>query len=547
VSFPRATSARFELDIGYATVVDDRRRRRYALGRVWLILWLMALVWSSISLVPDRNHVINVDGWAVFTKFWVAAVSPDLSANFLRTVSQAAATTIAFAVLGAILSVIVGAILGLLSSEVWWDSSAGSQASRVRANIGWLLTRGALGFPRGVHEAVWGLLLVAVLGRDPIVGILAITIPFGAVTAKVYAEMLDESPRESYDALRVAGGGKFSCVLYGLLPVTLPNLTSFAFYRFDCAIRSAVVLGMVGAGGLGLELILSLRGSQYGQMWTLIYTLFVICACVDRLSSMLRAQPGVLKVRCGILAGAVAFLSSGIYLAPDLSRVFSKASGELFARLLADMWPLHLDQAGWTGLVARSVETFQMSLVAITLGSLFAVGAAFAAARGAGTSAGRLTSYVARALLLFTRAIPPPMWALLVLFVMFPGPLPGAIALAIYNFGILGRLYAEAVENLDVQPREALTRLGAGGTAGFVYATIPAAARQLLSYGLYRWEAGTRETVVVGVVGAGGLGRLLEEQRVGFDYGGMMVTVLALIMVSLVVDVISTVVRKSLR
>ena len=146
-----------------------------------------------------------------------------------------------------------------------------------------------------------------------------------------------------------------------------------------------------------------------------------------------------------------------------------------------------------------------------------------------------------------TRAIPPPVWALLVLFVLFPGPLPGAVALGIYNFGILGRLMAEVVENLDPRPGAALRDGGAGGVATFAYATLPLSLTRFTAYSLYRWEVAVRETVVVGVVGAGGLGRLLEQQRAAFNYPGMLATVLALVAVSIVVDLVSASARRSLR
>ncbi len=139
------------------------------------------------------------------------------------------------------------------------------------------------------------------------------------------------------------------------------------------------------------------------------------------------------------------------------------------------------------------------------------------------------------------------MWALLVLFVMFPGPLPGAVALGIYNFGILGRLMAEVVENLDPAPGAALRALGARPASVFAYATLPLSVARFAAYSLYRWEVAVRETVVVGVVGAGGLGRLLEQQRAAFNYRGMLATVVALIAVSVLVDLVSAAARRSLR
>jgi len=190
-----------------------------------------------------------------------------------------------------------------------------------------------------------------------------------------------------------------------------------------------------------------------------------------------------------------------------------------------------------------------VSAVLVAIAAFVYLPGSFAELDGGTTSDSdpRLVAIGARLLLLVTRAIPPPVWALLVLFVLFPGPLPGAVALGIYNFGILGRLMAEVVENLDPRPGAALRDAGAGGVATFAYATLPLSLTRFTAYSLYRWEVAVRETVVVGVVGAGGLGRLLEQQRASFNYPGMLATVMALVAVSIVVDLVSASARRSLR
>jgi len=238
---------------------------------------------------------------------------------------------------------------------------------------------------------------------------------------------------------------------------------------------------------------------------------------------------------------------SFLHLRPDLGRLVSRQTRTLLAQIAGASWPPASPVDGWWGLVGRSLDTIQMSLLAIAIGGTLAVLAAFVAARGGETLARRSVASVARLLLLVTRAIPPPVWALLVLFVLFPGPVPGAVALGIYNFGILGRLMAEVVENLDPAPGAALRALGTSPASVFGYATLPLSVARFASYSLYRWEVAVRETVVVGVVGAGGLGRLLEQQRAAFNYRGMLATVIALVVVSVVVDLISASVRRSLR
>lgn len=517
-------------------------RRRSAGRRTWLVVALAAVGWSVWSAGVGREELVNPGGWTLLARFWAAAVDPELSAGFLAVTWRASLTTIAFAVLGTALSVAIGVVGGVLTSETWWRRP---RSGRLRP--GWYAGRGLAGLPRGAHEAVWGLFLVNVLGRDPMVGILAIAIPFGAITAKVYAELIDESAAGPYEALRGAGVGRVAALAYAVFPRTLPDLVSYAFYRLECSIRSAVILGMIGAGGLGLELNLAFQSLRYREMWTLIYALVAISALADLWGASLRRRGSATGVRYSLATGAALVVAAFVHLRPDLGRLFAARTRDLLAGIAGSAWPPAPPADGWGGLLRRAAETVEMSVLAIAIGGSLAVVAAFVAARGGETLGRRAIAAGARMLLLVTRAIPPPVWALLVLFVMFPGPLPGAVALGIYNFGILGRLMAEVVENLDPRPGAALQALGARPASRFAYATLPLSVARFAAYSLYRWEVAVRETVVVGVVGAGGLGRLLEQQRAAFNYQGMLATVIALVALSIVVDLVSAAARRSLR
>jgi phosphonate transport system permease protein len=149
--------------------------------------------------------------------------------------------------------------------------------------------------------------------------------------------------------------------------------------------------------------------------------------------------------------------------------------------------------------------------------------------------------------LLTFRAIPASVWAVLAMFVLFPGVLPGAVALGIYTLGVLGRLMAEVVEGLDSRPLRALGALGASPAQTFSYGAVPQALPGFLSYSLYRWEVCSRETVIVGVVGAAGLGRVLTEQLSSFDHDGAAATLLCFVVVTLLVDLVGAQARRALQ
>ncbi|MGH9283460.1 MAG: PhnE/PtxC family ABC transporter permease, partial [Acidimicrobiales bacterium] len=324
------------------------RMARWSARRLWFAALVVAVAWSLWAAGVGRREVVNPGGWTLLGRFWRAAASPELSSEFLSATGRATLTTVAFAALGTALSVLVGVVGGVLTSETWWRRPGPARNGR-RAGLrpGWFAGRLLFGLPRGVHEAVWGLFLVNVLGRDPVVGVLAIAIPFGAITAKVYAELIDEAAGGPYDALRAAGAGRLTALAYAVLPLTLPDFVSYAFYRLECALRSAVILGMIGAGGLGFQLSLSFQSLRYDEMWTLIYTLVAVSALVDLWGATLRRRGTARLVRRSVLASAVLVVASLVHLGPDLGRLVSARTRSLLADLAGDAWPPSAGGMGW--------------------------------------------------------------------------------------------------------------------------------------------------------------------------------------------------------
>jgi phosphonate transport system permease protein len=143
--------------------------------------------------------------------------------------------------------------------------------------------------------------------------------------------------------------------------------------------------------------------------------------------------------------------------------------------------------------------------------------------------------------------VPPPVWALVLLFVLLPGVLPGALALGVYTLGVLGRLVAEAAEEVDRRPRELLRASGARPAGAWLYGTLPALAGPVLALSLYRWEVAIRDTVLVGLLGAGGIGVLLSGRIAAFDWAGVLTVLIATILLTWAVDLVSDRARAALR
>lgn len=479
----------------------------------------------------------NPGGWDSFVDFWAAAVAPRVDGPFLALTARAALTTVSLAVLGTVLALLVGALLAPFMCRLRWeDRRSGHAVARFTGAGAQGLSVGL----RGWHELVWGLALTQVLGLDPIVAVLAIGLPFGGVTARVFADMLDTAAPAPGRLARASGGGRWLSVMVALVPAARADLASYAFYRLECALRSAAILGLLGLGGLGAELALSFQSLHFDEVWTFIWALVIIGGVADRFSAAVRrrATDGSLGrvesarsdriLRAGWVVLIAMVPAAWWWTSPSLSRLWSSRSFELGADLAARAWPPRLPGGGWAALLSSSVDTLLIAALAIAFAATGAFVAAFAATS---TLGGPI-----RLVLLVARAVPPPVWAYLMVLVFLPGILPGALALGVYNFGVLGRLQAEVVENHDRKPSEQLRSAGAGRLAAFGAATVPLVWPRFRALGFYRWEVAVRESVTVGVAGATGLGRDLSQQLAARSFDQATTTVLALLVLTLAAD-----------
>ncbi len=513
--------------------------------------WFVGIViaWSVWSSGIGRTAVTNARGWPLLRRFFVAAVHPELSTTFLRRVLDAAFTTTAYAVLGTIASIAIGMVLGVLLSETWWRyPMTGGRPGRIGIAV-YAGLRGVNGLVRGVHEGVWALVFVIMLGLNPLVAVLAIALPYGAITATVYASLIDQTAGGPYRALRATGTRRLPALVYGVIPLTLGDLVSYAFYRLECSIRAGVILGMIGAGGLGFELSQSFQSLAYNEMWTLIGALIILSALADAWSSRLRHRAGSsprTRVRRSIVVAFALSALSWWHLRIQPSTLWSRRTIDQVEFLGARSWPPRPPADGWLSLARAAGQTVQIAVLALVIASTLGALTAMVAARRSRHRISRFVGAVMRGLLLVSRSIPSPVWALLMLFVLLPGIVPAAAALGMYTYGILGRLMAEVVENADPQPSDSLRRSGASSASSFAYGVVPLVRSRFAALSLYRWEVATRETIVIGVVGSTGLGRILERQRVGLDYRSMVTTIAAMVALTLVGDVISRRIQRRL-
>jgi phosphonate transport system permease protein len=243
-----------------------------------------------------------------------------------------------------------------------------------------------------------------------------------------------------------------------------------------------------------------------------------------------------------VLALVALVVASFATLRLDLAAFFSPEAVSTTAEFLGGFAPPETATPFLLKTLNAALETLSMS----ALGTLLAVIAGLVLALPAAGRWGSSARTAVRIVLNVLRSIPELVWAALLLVAAGLGPFAGTLALAAHTSGVLGRLFADALENAEPQPEAALRTNGAPALSAFFYATLPQTLPQMLSYTLYRWENNIRAAAVLGVVGAGGLGQMLKYHLSLFQMQSAATVVLAMLLLVALVDAISFALRRVL-
>jgi phosphonate transport system permease protein len=242
---------------------------------------------------------------------------------------------------------------------------------------------------------------------------------------------------------------------------------------------------------------------------------------------------------CWFAAGLLVLVVASFWsLDLQWAQFLSADAARSMARFVGEFFPPDTSPAFLGKVAVGAAETLAMSLLGTVLAAVAGLALALPAARlFEGDRAA--TRAPTRLLLNALRAIPELVWAALLLISAGLGPMAGTLALALHTTGVLGRLFAESLENAPPGPAFALRAQGVGAVRVLCYATLPQVLPQLLSYTLYRWENNIRAAAVLGVVGAGGLGQLLSFHMGLFQMGKTATILGAMLLMVALVDALS--------
>lgn len=247
-----------------------------------LLLLALAVVVAAARIAEvDPGLLLEARSRRNVLDFVAGLFPPAHSAEFLRLTGRAAVETVQISLMGMVVAIAIGLPLAVAGTRPLAESRLG----RAR----YVAVRLVLNGLRAIPELVWALLIIRMgAGLGPFAAVLAIGIVYGGMLGKVYSELFETVPAPPVEALKATGASPLGVVVYGLIPLAFPGLVSYTLYRWECAIRAAAVLGLVGAGGLGMQLELSFKMFAYDEVATILLVTVLLVTAVDQVSGAVR-------------------------------------------------------------------------------------------------------------------------------------------------------------------------------------------------------------------------------------------------------------------
>ncbi|MEQ1629552.1 MAG: ABC transporter permease [Gallionella sp.] len=260
-------------------------------SRVMLAVVALLLLWPMLQASEFQPWILfDKQSLSSTWQFLSGFVPPAHSPEFLAMLLEATWQTVAIATSGLVLALLAAIPLTLLATASLSVSRLESGRMRniavlVRQSARWLLV-----VLRSVPELVWALLFVRIVGLGPTAGVLAIALTYSGMLGKVYAEILESSDTHATEALLRNGSGRLAALFYGALPEASAELVSYTTYRWECAIRGSVIMGFVGAGGIGQRMDESMKMLAGAEVSSMLIIFVLLVAAADQVSTFMRKR-----------------------------------------------------------------------------------------------------------------------------------------------------------------------------------------------------------------------------------------------------------------
>ncbi|MCS5480160.1 phosphonate ABC transporter, permease protein PhnE [Corynebacterium sp. YIM 101645] len=478
------------------------------------------------------------------------------------------AETLAIVFLATLLSVVLSIPLSLAAARA---------TARNRWSQG--TARALIVLARAIPDLVLAIIFLRMFGLGPTAGILAMGVHSVGMVAKLYAdaiEELDDGPRQSIES---AGTTRRQQIASAIPQVLMPQVIATALHRFDINLRTSVLLGYVGVGGIGLAISESLRVLDYQRGMALALIVLLLCIVIELISGGIRAA--IMRRSGGAVVGGTwvdRVLNRGrvtgagdVTLTPPWTTERLRRFGAYalviiltvvsFARVdlsWSALWTGLLDLpqtlalffppstgGAFSTLIEQLLVTIQIALAATLLGAVLALPIGILAARN--VVANKFVHGFFRMVIVVIRGIPELILAIIFVVISGLGGIAGTLALAVGAMGLLSKLIADSLEETDTEVQDALRTAGASEAQIFFSATLRQAAPAFVAHTMYLLDTNIRSATLLGVVGAGGVGFLLLNASRVNQFEVVTMILILMVAVVLIVEALSMWLRRTVR
>lgn len=563
----------------------------------WQRTGLAVLAAAAAAGLVAGWHEVGMGVLPLFTgignifRFLGQTVPPDFS-GFAHVVNQALVTA-CMAVVGTALAAVLAFFVGFTAAR----------NTTVHPAARWL-ARGVIVLCRSVPDLIFAIIFVEAIGIGILPGVLALGFHSVGMLGKLYAEAIEQVPEEPRQAVTATGATRLQNLATSVVPQVLPAFSSITLYRLDINLRSSVVLGYVGAGGIGFLLNQDMGVLEFRRALGIVIVIFVLIVAMEVVSALIRRsligtdapvtsadtrmarRPSIgdriirsISVRPSrrspltpaappaaatgqafdrervrppwtrervhrscYAAGAVAVLAVSLWVTKvnPLQAVTS-------ARQIWDTITLYFPPDFSTdraNLITGTLQSASVAMVATTIGFLFALPIGLLAARN--VSGGRWVYRCARGFLVVVRAVPELILAIVFVVAVGLGMVAGTFALIVGTVGFMSKLIADGIEEVDPMPREAVLSAGASRLQETTTSVLLPAAPSLVANAMYMLDVNFRSSAVLGLVGAGGIGFILYQSVQVLAYRTTGAVIISTFAVVLLIEVITSWLRKHL-
>ena len=447
----------------------------------------------------------------------------------------------------AVISSIIGVILAMPLSLITASNTAPSKILPILLNP-------VFAFLRTIPNLIWAALLVSVFSIGSLPGIIALSITAFLISLKLFREQIESINPNLISSVKSVGASHIQILRHCIIP-SINELTITVFFMvLEVNVRSATILGLVGAGGIGQILWRDLSHLRYDNIATIILMLFVTIALIDLFSLSARHYSKSLyitfrglktyrlfhKVKALFIPILLVLLFMMIHRTIDISYHRLVVGIEQTKVMLSRM--VQIDLSYYPRMLEGIKESLFIALFATLFGAVNALLLSYITAYN--TSPFKGLSLLSKGFVNILRTFPPIITAIIFFRGIGPGPLAGAMALTIYTTGVLTKLYSEVLENTSSNIRDSILVVGGSKLDAFKHGVYPHTFPTFISLVLYRLESNIRTSTILGVIGAGGIGSILTQNITWRNWERVGLLLLGVAIMIIAIDTISYYIRR---